>query len=182
MLAIQKRLCPLLRWVTVVCRHSALANLVEERGRSDEQGEPQIKMTEVLLPLRLHCTLQPWSNHSFRCFRCSESCCLTNTLLILRRGHNPKNRTCREPRGLERKTNFINGERFGTEEDNQVTRLSRACVMLLGSWRRHRRRAAPAVALPWRRERELAETLITSSAAISSSDTFEMTLDSSPTS
>lgn len=90
-----------------------LSNLVEERGRSDENSwkfthQPSLRGSHCLpscLLLMLHCTLQP--NHSFRFFHCSQDHFLTNTLFILCHGQKPKNSTCHEPSYLEQKTKFI---------------------------------------------------------------------------
>lgn len=59
MFGVQKHLCLMLRWVKIRYRHLALANLVEERDRSDEQGKSQIKIAEVQIEAAQDAALHP---------------------------------------------------------------------------------------------------------------------------
>lgn len=163
MFGIQKHLCLMLRWVKIRCSLFASANVVEERDRRDEQGRWQIKITGSRCRsgcyLMLHCTLQPWSNHSFRFFHCSQNRFLTNTRFILCHGQNPKNWTCQEPSELGKTAKFINVKTETSSGQRNTIRWP-SCVGKRGAVTGSRRHQPwRCCGCSWQRHRHLLQAL-----------------------
>lgn len=166
--------------------HLALANLVEERDRSDEQGKSQIKITEVLAVAQaasIWCCTAP-SNRGPTTVSVSSTVHRT-AFSQTHSSSSAMDRTQRtEPvvsqASWKRKLDSLMSKLRtvldrGTQSGDDWTGPAWWC---LKAWRRHRQQAEPAMAslclMPTMRAwvgRE-AQTLITSSAVISSNDIF----------